>query len=466
MMWDLKGSQSYPDGSRSPIPHFPIPHPGTPPDMSQSRSQYPTPFMPLGLSDVPPVRVHGSNPYPTYNTFPGSSPPHFEGSRLRMPSPIPTYTVQFPTSSRSPHHGHESSQGHTHHRIRTKSSETRRVHYADENPYPHGASRTIHVSSTVQRDRAEGSQQYRAIAVPVQTRQPNDSHRRRVNSTGSALPRSVTPLPAAQHQRSGRFEYSKCTGRKKAVCIGINYFGQKRQLQGCINDVMNVKRFLMTQWGYRDEDILMLRDDTRNPRRMPTRKNMIEAMRWLVKDARPHDSLFFHYSGHGGQIPDTNGDEIDGLNEVIYPVDYKKAGVIVDDEMHIIMVKPLPAGCRLTAIFDSCHSGTALDLPYFYQTNGRLKGNQVAPKARGLKASSADVISFTACRDEQTSVDTVRKGVSVGAMSYAFVTSLTQKPLQSYQQLLRSVREVLQQYEQVAQLSSSHYLDTNRQFIL
>ena len=33
-----------------------------------------------------------------------------------------------------------------------------------------------------------------------------------------------------------------------------------------------------------------------------------------------------------------------------------------------------------------------------------------------------------------------------------------QKPVQSYQQLLRSVREVLQQYEQVAQLSSSHYL--------
>jgi len=136
-----------------------------------------------------------------------------------MPSPIPTYTVQFPTSSRSPHHGHEISQGHTHYRIRTKSNETRRVHYADENPYPHGASRTIHVSSTVQRDRAEGSQQYRAIAVPVHTRQPNDSHRRRVNSTGSALPRSVTPLPAAQHQRSGRFEYSKCTGRKKAVCV-------------------------------------------------------------------------------------------------------------------------------------------------------------------------------------------------------------------------------------------------------
>lgn len=383
-----------------------------------------------------------------------------------MPSPMPPYTVQFPTSSRSPHHGHESSHGHSHNRIRTKSCETRHVHYADENPHPHGASRTVHASSTVQRDRAAGSQQYRAIAVPVQTRQPNDSHRRRVNSTGSALPRFVTPNPVAQHQRSGRFEYSKCTGRKKALCIGINYFGQKRELQGCINDITNVKRFLTTQWGYREEDIFMLRDDTRDLRRMPTRKNMIKAMRWLVKDARPHDSLFFHYSGHGGQIPDKDGDEIDGLDEVIYPVDYKKAGVIVDDEMNTIMVKPLPSGCRLTAIFDSCHSGTALDLPYMYQANGRLKRKQVTDMAMGLKASPADVISFSACMDEQTSVDTVEKGVSVGAMSYAFVTSLTQKPAQSYQQLLKSVREVLQQYVQVAQLSSSHYIDTNLQFIL
>jgi len=69
---------------------------------------------------------------------------------------------------------------------------------------------------------------------------------------------------------------------------------------------------------------------------------------------------FFHYSGHGGQTKDLNGDEADGYDEVIYPVDFKRAGHIVDDYMHDIMVKPLPHGCRLTAIFDSCHSGSAL----------------------------------------------------------------------------------------------------------
>ena len=45
------------------------------------------------------------------------------------------------------------------------------------------------------------------------------------------------------------------------------------------------------------------------------------------------------------------------------------------------MVQPLEAGVRLTAIFDSCHSGTALDLPYIYSTQGVLKEPNLAKEA-------------------------------------------------------------------------------------
>lgn len=44
-------------------------------------------------------------------------------------------------------------------------------------------------------------------------------------------------------------------------------------------------------------------------RQQPTRQNILEAMAWLVSGAQPNDSLFFHYSGHGGQAADKNGDE-------------------------------------------------------------------------------------------------------------------------------------------------------------
>lgn len=93
------------------------------------------------------------------------------------------------------------------------------------------------------------------------------------------------------------FQYSACTGRRKALLIGINYFGQKGQLRGCINDVKNMSSYLNGNFGYAREDMVLLTDDQQNPMSQPTKANIIRAMHWLVKDARPNDSLFFHYSG-------------------------------------------------------------------------------------------------------------------------------------------------------------------------
>ena len=84
-------------------------------------------------------------------------------------------------------------------------------------------------------------------------------------------------------------------------------------------------------------------------------------------------------SGHGGQTKDTSGDEADGYDETIYPLDFEQAGQIVDDvssevaerrsymltsyqQMHDILVKPLPPGCRLTAIFDVSLSHSPIKL--------------------------------------------------------------------------------------------------------
>jgi hypothetical protein len=48
---------------------------------------------------------------------------------------------------------------------------------------------------------------------------------------------------------------------------------------------------------------------------------------------------------------DMDGDEDDGHDEVIYPMDHERAGHIVDDDMWEIMVRNLPIGCRLTVRF-------------------------------------------------------------------------------------------------------------------
>ncbi|EEB94289.1 hypothetical protein MPER_06917 [Moniliophthora perniciosa FA553] len=136
-------------------------------------------------------------------------------------------------------------------------------------------------------------------------------------------------------------------------------------------------------------------------------------------------------------------------------------------ELHSTMVKPLPPGCRLTAIFDSCHSGTVLDLPYVYTPSGRLKGVHVSGRALRRKASRADVISWSGCQDDQTSADTFQDGVAVVAMSYAFISSMRKNPDQSYQDLLKNIRALVgERFKQTPQLGSSHHIDTTLKFII
>ncbi|ODV97834.1 hypothetical protein PACTADRAFT_185870 [Pachysolen tannophilus NRRL Y-2460] len=326
-------------------------------------------------------------------------------------------------------------------------------------------------------------------------------------------PPGAPPKPSSAPQSFGQnsnmtFQYSNCTGKKKALLIGINYFGTSNELKGCINDVRNMSSFLINNYGYKIEDMVILTDDQRNPISIPTRANIIRAMHWLVNGAQPNDSLFFHYSGHGGTTKDLDGDEESGYDDTIYPVDFKTAGMIIDDEMHDIMVRPLAPGIRLTALYDSCHSGTALDLPYVYSTKGIVKepnlwkdagsgamsaamnyanGNitgvfssvsdvfnkftnsnsNATEVTRQRKFSPADVISISGCKDSQTSADSAVNGMATGAMSWSFITTLSQQPQQSYLTLLNNMRNLMVgKYTQKPQLSSSHPIDMNLQFVM
>jgi hypothetical protein len=96
----------------------------------------------------------------------------------------------------------------------------------------------------------------------------------------------------------------------------------------------------------------------------PTRKNIIDAFTRITQYSKPGDVVFVHYSGHGGRVKDTSGDEADGFDETLIPVDFKRTGQILDDDVFKILVKPMPRDVNVTVLMDCCHSGTALDLPY------------------------------------------------------------------------------------------------------
>ena len=68
---------------------------------------------------------------------------------------------------------------------------------------------------------------------------------------------------------------------------------------------------------------------------------------------------------------DASGDEDDGYDETLFPVDFAKSGQILDDDLYKHFVCKLPAGVTATCLMDCCHSGTVLDLPYVFVADGK-----------------------------------------------------------------------------------------------
>ncbi|KAJ1497054.1 Ca(2+)-dependent cysteine protease, partial [Coelomomyces lativittatus] len=146
---------------------------------------------------------------------------------------------------------------------------------------------------------------------------------------------------------------------RKALLVGINYRNSIFPLRGCISDVEAIRTLLISRFKFPASKICVLTDQNDELGFLPTKKNILEKMQWLVDQAMPGDSLFLHFSGHGYQVKDISGDELDGYDEAILPCDFETEGYILDDVLYDILVRPLKEGVRLTVVFDSCHSGTA-----------------------------------------------------------------------------------------------------------
>jgi len=296
---------------------------------------------------------------------------------------------------------------------------------------------------------------------------------------------------------------------KKALIIGINYYTLppgKGQLGGCVNDVKHMKAFIMKYGHYTENNIRCFTDDPKtDAAHQPTKANILAGLSWLVDGAKAGDSLFFHFSGHGGQIADKDGDEADGMDETVYPMDYQTAGFIIDDQLYEMIVEKLPLGSRLTAVMDCCHSGTGMDLPYERVAKGKegKTGSggvekKVEKKSEGMLEklakrahilghvfhhtaeimgftpkdiharhdSAADIVLFSGCRDDQTSADASIEGAYSGAMTFALLKTVEKWGLDmSYDDLLEKMREILSgKYSQIPQLSTGRPFDLNTRF--
>ncbi|KAF7154675.1 hypothetical protein RHSIM_Rhsim01G0142100 [Rhododendron simsii] len=237
-------------------------------------------------------------------------------------------------------------------------------------------------------------------------------------------------------------------GGKKAVICGISYKYSRHELKGCINDAKCMKYLLINKFKFPESSILMLTEEETDPYRLPTKQNMRMALYWLVQGCQPGDSLLFHYSGHGSRQRNFSGDEVDGYDETLCPLDFETQGMIVDDEINATIVRPLPHGVKLHAIIDACHSGTVLDLPFLCRMNrsGQYVWEDHSPRSGIWKGTNGgEVISFSGCDDDQTSADTaaLSKITSTGAMTFCFIQAIERGQGTTYGSVLNSMRSAI-----------------------
>jgi hypothetical protein len=251
---------------------------------------------------------------------------------------------------------------------------------------------------------------------------------------------------------------------KRALLIGINYLGTSSALNGCINDVLDMKEFL-TSRGY--SDITLMTDETDIK---PTKINIISAItKLLLSNA---ERLFIHYSGHGSWQRDMNGDESDHRDEAIVPLDCDTAGLIVDDHLRGLL-SLMSAKSKLTIVLDSCHSGTGFDLGYLLNLQERVVRVKrkkrvinknvrqwLMTKTNSSKDTPGDVVLFSGCCDTDYSADTFEDGKARGAMTFCVLKCIKEESPQNWLELLQKTRNLLKShgYQQVAMLSSGRML--------
>lgn len=162
-----------------------------------------------------------------------------------------------------------------------------------------------------------------------------------------------------------------------ALAIGLNsvdpahYQGWSGELVACEADARDMAQIAKSR-GFTVNTLLT---------KSANRGAVIQAIQSSAESLVAGDIFMLSYSGHGGQLPDLNGDEDDGEDETWCLFD----GELVDDELYAALAA-FATGVRVLVFSDSCHSGTVVKLA-FYAAPGDQ--SHAARAARGFDANAS-----------------------------------------------------------------------------
>jgi len=152
---------------------------------------------------------------------------------------------------------------------------------------------------------------------------------------------------------------------KHALLIGIQEYdyipkGSRSRIQslnGPINDVKLTKSVLRERFGFQEDNFIILLN------KQATHTGIKNAFQRLIDRVKSNDFVYIHYSGHGSQTEDLNGDERSGKDQTWVSYGARRTNEahidnydVLDDEINAWLAALKTD--QIVFVSDSCHSAT------------------------------------------------------------------------------------------------------------
>ena len=252
--------------------------------------------------------------------------------------------------------------------------------------------------------------------------------------------------------------------RKRAFMVGISNYDsaltgyQWNNING-LNDIMLLSPKLKQQ-GFQITTVL---DE------QATYDTITKQLSSFISQSKAGDIVYLHFSTHGQPIEDISGDETDGWDEAIIPIDaykdYKKGFYegekhLLDDQLNTYLKElRLKIGTKglIYVVIDACHAGTASrgnDEITRGTYVGFTKNNKVFRPSKDNtshysirhQAKQADLVCFEACRADQVNTEVRVNGIQYGSLSFHLAKVLSKTPIgRNPDIIIRSLRKTILQ---------------------
>jgi hypothetical protein len=240
---------------------------------------------------------------------------------------------------------------------------------------------------------------------------------------------------------------------KFALQVGIDDYQYVNKLDGCVQDILDMKAVLIQKFGFPQKNILTLTN------RQATHEAIIAAFKThLIENAKknPNAIVVFQYSGHGSQVDDNNGDEPDKLDETLVSADSRdpqnKHFDITDDELNDLFEQLSQYTSNTTFILDSCHSESATRAPGKVRSVPKDVRPQPALSSSRAPSQTRDgervdvlprnerYVTISGSRSTEVSNERRGSGKTNGAMTFYLIAALQRaKPDTTYRELMAQV---------------------------